>query len=308
VTAPGCPEDLLWRGRPGTTLLSPAERQRVDRHLATCADCRMSRALLEAVGPLPPLGAADAALAERLLAAWPATGNVERPPSVPIRGRARPVRFRWAAAALLLFAAGASAALYRGLPRWRVVAQVAPPPAPPPARPHRRSRAPEPRVDPPPPLEAPPPREAPPAPKAEPAVAPPRRPPPPPAPSADTLFQRANRARADGDLASASALYRELQARYPARPEARLSYVSFGQMLLGAGESRAALEQFQRYLGSGDDALAEEALVRAARACQELGEAGEEASLWRRLRSDFPRSDYRWRADDRLRALRDTGP
>ena len=299
MTVPGCPEDLLLRGRTRMIHLSPAERQVIDGHLATCADCRMSRALLDAVGPLPTLDAADAALAERVLAVWPANGGAGR---TATSDRARAVRFRWAAAALLLITAGASAALYRVLPRRRTVALVAPRPGPPLARPRALPRPLEPRLDPPPPIEAPPARQT------EPALPPPRHSPSPAAPSAAVLFQRANRARADGDLTLASALYRELQARYPATPDARLSFFSFGQMLLAVGDSGAALDQFRRYLRSGDAALAEEALVRAAHACQQLGQVGEEVSLWRRLLADFPRSDYRWRAQDRIRALHDTGP
>jgi hypothetical protein len=294
MMAQGCPDDLLLRARNGAPQLLPEEWQQLDGHLAACASCRMSRALLDAVGPLPALAAADAALAERVLAA------AARPTRSRDRRRVRAVRLRWAAAIVLLIAAGASAAWYRASPRRRVVAA---PPLLPLARPRPVPRPPAPRLEPP-----PPPAEAPPAPTTEPALSPSRPPPAPAAPSASALFQRANRARAGGDPASASALYRELQARYPATPEARLSFYSLGEMLLAAGDSRAALGQFREYLRAGDDTLAEEALVRAARACQQLGQTGDEVSLWRRLLADFPRSDYRWRAEDRMGALRDSRP
>ncbi len=297
MKASGCPDDLLLRARTGAPSSFPPDRQLLDEHLAGCAVCRMSRALLDAVGPLPALGATDVALADRLLATWGSRDDAARS-AVPDRRRSRTVRLWWAAAAaLLLITAGASAAWYRALPRRPPAPRVASPPRPAPARAVRR--VPAPRIDPPPPLEAPPP------PAIEPARPLPRHAPAPPAPA---LFQRANQARGDGDLAAASLLYRDLQARYPAAPEARLSFFSLGEMLLDSGDARAALAQFRAYLRAGDDTLTEEALVRAARACQQLGQVDDEVSLWRRLQADFPRSDYRWRAEDRLRALRDGSP
>jgi TolA-binding protein len=309
VTA-SCPDDLLLRVRDGAPPLLPAERQLLEGHLAGCASCRMSRALLDAVGPLPAPGAGDLALAERLLDAWPATPDARRAPIHDRdreRGRARALGLWWAAAILLLITAGASAAWYRAAsPRRSVTPPVAPPPELPQAPPRSTHRPAEAPLDPQPPPEAPPLETPPPA--AVPAVPAVRRAPPPAAPSASALFQRANQARAGGDRVAAAALYRQLQVRHPATPEARLSFYSLGEMLLGTGDARAALGQFREYLRGGDDTLAEEALVRAARACQQLGQTGEEVSLWRRLLDDFPRSDYRWRAEDRLRALRDGAP
>jgi TolA-binding protein len=244
------------------------------------------------VDPLPPLDTADLALVERVLAAWPA-----RDRNAPVTARARVVRLSWAAAVLLLITAGASAALYRALPPRQLTPPTVPPASPPV---HRRSvpRASEPGLD------SPPPSDAPPAPATEPTPRPPRAAPP----SAAALFQRANQARGDGDVPAASALYRELQSRFPTTPEARLSFFSLGEMLLRGGDAQAALEQLRQYLRAGDDTLAEDALVQAARACQALGKPVDEASLWRRLLADFPRSDYRWRAEDRLRVLGDGAP
>jgi TolA-binding protein len=301
VTARVCPDDLLLRDRMGEPPLPLAERRALDGHLATCAPCRMSRALLDAVGPLPPVGAADEALAGRMLASW-SLGQGEGRASG--RGSAPGGRVRWAAAAaaILLITAGASAAWYRALPRRPTVAPPASPPQQPSVRPRLAPRASEP------PLESPPPVVVPPEAQIAATRPQPRRAPPVSVPSAPALFEHANQARARGDRSAATSLYRELEARFPTTPEARVSFFSLGEMLLGEGDARGALGQFREYLRAGDATLSEEALVRAARACQQLGRTDEEISLWRRLLADSPRSDYRWRAEDRLRALGDGAP
>jgi len=127
-----CPDaqDLLSARMDGE--LAPPRREEVERHLASCADCRAVEAelreldhLLQAPAALPP--AAD--LAPRVCAAvFPPPARV-----IPLPRRAPPVRRPlWraaAAAALLACASGALALLVR--PRGPAPAAAAPRPAAP---------------------------------------------------------------------------------------------------------------------------------------------------------------------------------
>ena len=98
-----------------------------------------------------------------------------------------------------------------------------------------------------------------------------------------------------------------MQAHFPGSPEATLSFLSLGDLLLSQGAIALsqgalaqALAQFDAYLASGDTMMAEEALVGRARTLARLGRTEEERAAWRALLSRFPQSDYRWRAQQRL--------
>jgi len=114
------------------------------------------------------------------------------------------------------------------------------------------------------------------------------------------LFVAAGQARRARNFAEAQGLYRALQAHFPGSPEATLSFLSLGDLLLSQGAVAQALAQFDAYLASGDATMAEEALVGRARTLARLGRTEEERAAWRELLSRFPQSDYRWRAQQRL--------
>jgi TolA-binding protein len=126
--------------------------------------------------------------------------------------------------------------------------------------------------------------------------------------SAPALFRAANQARRAGELGEALHLYRALQAGFPGSAEATLSFLSLGDLCLSRGALADALEQFDAYLSSGDAALAEEALVGRARTLARLGRTADERETWQRLLASHPRSDYRWRAQQRLDALSAIAP
>ncbi len=131
----------------------------------------------------------------------------------------------------------------------------------------------------------------------------------PPVPDLDArqLFVAAGQARRARTFAEAEGLSRALQAHFPVRsPEATLSFLSLGDLLLSQGAIAQALAQFDAYLASGDAMMAEEALVGRARTLARLGQTEEERAAWRALLSRFPQSDYRWRAQQRLDRAGDT--
>jgi TolA-binding protein len=122
--------------------------------------------------------------------------------------------------------------------------------------------------------------------------------------TAASLFERANRARVDGDLDGAVKLYRRVVTEFPSSNEAVVAHVSLGRLLFQRGDSQGALAEFDRYLSdpSRKD-LREEALVGRARACNKLGRAGEERAAWQSLLHDFPDSMYSTQARERLEAI-----
>jgi hypothetical protein len=123
--------------------------------------------------------------------------------------------------------------------------------------------------------------------------------------SSAELFRRANAARRSGDLTSARALYTELQTSYPRSDEARLSHVSLGRLLLGAGRAEEADRQFASYLADGGGTLAEEAWVGRAESLERLGRSAAERQIWLSLLESFPSSVYADRARERLEKLGD---
>jgi TolA-binding protein len=122
------------------------------------------------------------------------------------------------------------------------------------------------------------------------------------------LFRAANQARGERRVTDAIDLYRALQARFPSSPEAGLSRLSLGELLLGHGDAAGALGELDAYLGGDDAILAEEALFARARALHQLGRADEERTAWRALLIRFPSSGYAWRARQRLARLAGSAP
>lgn len=121
---------------------------------------------------------------------------------------------------------------------------------------------------------------------------------------AAALFARANEARRNGDDRRALALYRELEARHPGSPEAKLAHAIAGRLLLDKGDARGALDEYDRYLARGDATLGEEALVGRANALEKLGDRNKERAAWRALLAKYPTSIHAARAKARLAALK----
>jgi TolA-binding protein len=294
IAGDDCRSDLLVAARRGR--LSDGGRLALDAHLAGCPSCRMSHEVsadfdgAEAVDLRD--GARIRALADRARSSVGSGASLGRVGSARSRDKrsGTPVRLRalGAAAALIVFCGSASAAVWwwrRSAPERATVAPraaVSTPPASAPAR--RREEA---LVPQPPPL-----------------VAPIRLRPRPAlhaaletraglAASATSILQQATEARQRGDRARAAELYRRLQHEFPASAEAVLSAIPLGGLLLGDGLPRAALVQFDDYLGrSQGGALIPEALYGRARALGRLGDRVEERRTWTRLCADFPDSAY----------------
>ncbi|WP_437726339.1 tetratricopeptide repeat protein [Sorangium sp. So ce861] len=122
--------------------------------------------------------------------------------------------------------------------------------------------------------------------------------------TAEQLFREANDARRAGSSQRAIELYRSLQKSFAASPEATLSLVSLGSLLLNTGSPGAALAQFDRYLGvAGSRPLSVEALYGRGRALRALGRSADEAQNWRRLLREHPGSPYVEHARRRLAEL-----
>jgi len=120
--------------------------------------------------------------------------------------------------------------------------------------------------------------------------------------AAGSLFKQANDSRKAGASNRALALYQRLQQRFPASPEAQVSLVLSGRLLLASGQSSRALSQFDRYLRAGGrGGLTEEALSGKAQALAALGRSDEEQQVWRTLLAQFPNSVYAHKARERLR-------
>ena len=120
---------------------------------------------------------------------------------------------------------------------------------------------------------------------------------------AASLFADANRARRDGNVDRAVALYRTLQTRYPSSSESQLSRALLAQLLLERGNPSQALAGFDRYLAGDAPVLSAEALVGRARALEQLGKTEQAASAWQQVQSRFPGSVHARLAATRLAAL-----
>lgn len=306
-----CLSDLVIRSR--RYRLSDTEQWRLEQHLAVCSSCRLEQHVGADFDAICGLRAGDDVLVADL-----ADKVVRR--RLGRRGRARP-RALWmaGAAACVFFAAAAAAGV---LLDHRVAPQLAAPVTSTPvaSKPAVRGRAglaakAEPSV-----AEA----ETP-TPIATATAAPPdtRRPPrshavrvasAPPAEveapaaqeeTASSLFAGANNERRHSHAAAAIALYQELQSRFPASEEARVSHVSLGRLLLERSMWSEGLSQLDDYLATVPDGmLAPEALFGKARALGMLGRLDEERSQWVALLTKFPDSVYAAQARRRIEEIR----
>lgn len=118
--------------------------------------------------------------------------------------------------------------------------------------------------------------------------------------SPSSLLDRAGTARRKGNLLEAAALYRDLQARFPASPEARLSLAIVARMQLDLGQPASAVSGFDAYLDAGERALREEAMAGRAIALGRLGRTADEVEGWRALLRAYPSSGYAHLARKRL--------
>jgi len=291
-----CRGDLLERERRGA--LSGSDRLALDAHLEVCGACRMARDVYASFQEESGVEVEDAARIERLSAVarrW--AQRKGRPSSRIYRGASAARGLALSIGVAILVAGTASATAWwwhrptepvrTAAPAAHVVTRIAAP-----ARPLHRA-----------PREAPAPEEAPPAPVA---VRTPARPHPSheDVATAPVLLRQAGEARQRGDADRAIALYRRLQHDFRDTPEAVLSSVPMGGLLLARGLPRAALAQYELYLGSAHGGvLIPEALYGRGRALSALGDRQEEARTWKRLLGDFPGSVYVMHAKRRLAEL-----
>jgi TolA-binding protein len=276
-----CPDDLLARSRRGA--LSAVEQRALDAHLGLCSLCRAAVALgvIYDDGPDAVQPGDDAVVARLASRVAGASGRRRFPRTVAVA----------AAVPLLVLAGGAAA--------W-VMSRHHPQPRP----------------------------EAPPAARSVAvgsAASAPRRPDPGPQPvpesvlplavhktqararrggsssseaagrddGAAALFAAANAARRSGDLRAAIVRYQLIERRYPTSPEAGVSRVSAGDLLVRLGDPAAALDEFDAYRARGPSQdLAPEALFGRARCLQALGRVDEERAAWHEMLGRFPGSIY----------------
>ena len=298
-----CRGELLGQSRRGA--LTDAGRLALDAHLSACASCRLSRDVLADFDHVDVVDIRDGA---RIRALVDTARQMKVHSGTRIRARSQQrLRVAAAAAALLVCGGSASAAVW-----W--LRQPAPPP----------------EVESPPAVAA---RQAAPAPARAPARQPLAAPVATPAeaaaprarvlarhtgavqpsqqmvdgvrPSATALLAEAGRARGEGQLDRAASLYRRLQREFPGTPEALVSTVPLGRLLLDGGSARAALGAFDGYLrGMPRGPLVAEALYGRGRALEALGDGVEERRTWERLVTDHAGSAYAPHARRRLAALR----
>ena len=304
------PENLLDREIRGE--LEPAERERLEAHLAQCATCRFERQLRAGFAlelsrdSVPP---EIAGLVDTL-----AKGSVRPPAAVVASSRSRRVKVvLLAAAATLTLVAGAFASTEAGrraiaplfgregnttpygeatpatvtaVPRGPVLeASAAPAPVP-------ASAA----VDPPALPELPePPRAVPVVALPVPAAAP-----PPEGPA--SLFGAEADARRRGDTARLMELHAELVARYPQSHEAQVSRMMVARLMLDRGDAAGALSGFDAYLRAGSGELREDALGGRATALERLGRTDEARRAWMTLLDQYPNTAYGAHARSRVEA------
>jgi hypothetical protein len=115
--------------------------------------------------------------------------------------------------------------------------------------------------------------------------------------SAREMFERAVSARQQGRVQEAVDSFRALQSHFPGTPEALVSLISLGELLLATGAAADAAASFADYEDSAPaGALAPEALAGQARALARLGRARESEAKWRELARRFPGSPEARRA------------
>jgi TolA-binding protein len=321
-----CTSDLAIRERRG--LLSPAERSALEAHLGYCVACRVVIDLGKAFEAPDAPELDDGARIQRLARAaetWTKSGRAPRGwrSAQTLRRKV----FVAVAACLVLCCGIAGATL--GVRPWaaRIAALVSRGPTPvdpatspsrPLSRPHAAPAAAEPEVAA--PEEATMVLEATEARQEAPAASTTTTPGGHPAKTRHRLVQgevpedaaamlrAANDARRGGDAAEAMALYAKLQRRFPSSPEAELSSVPFGEMLLADHQPGSALEQFGRPAGALGGNLRPEVLYGRARALAALGDQAGERRAWRELLDEFPKCPYVETARRRLESTPSSAP
>jgi transmembrane sensor len=117
--------------------------------------------------------------------------------------------------------------------------------------------------------------------------------------SAAQMLERADRARARGDLEGAAHALRELIQRYPADARATLAYFTLGRVLGAEGAHRDAAQAFAACLARGPiDSLAEDALAELARAHARAGQRADAVAAAQQYLSSYPKGVH-------ARAMRD---
>jgi hypothetical protein len=296
----GCRGELLDRARRGS--LGAPDRLALDAHLAACGACRLSHDVSGDFDDADVVDVADGARLRSLSDAarrWTAGAGrggrrVERP-----RRYARAIAV---AASLVVFGGSASAAVWW----WRQPERDAALAVAVPLAGHgTTAKATVPITRTTAPAETPP--------VAEP-VGPPRavararqisrsRVAHDTAPDAATLLRAASAARRNRETDRAIALYRQLRRAFPGSPEATVSAIPLGRLLLDAGAPEAALAEFDTYLReSGGGPLVSEALYGRGRAAAATGDRSVERQTWQRLLVEHPGSAYAPHARERLNA------
>lgn len=119
------------------------------------------------------------------------------------------------------------------------------------------------------------------------------------------LLAEADRARRSGDSGRAVALYRELEQTYPSSPESGLSVALVAKLLLDRGDAAGAATAYERYLRGGSAALRAESLVGHARALERLGRTSDAIAAWQEVARSLPGTVHARLAAERLAALSD---
>jgi TolA-binding protein len=280
-----CRAQVVMAGRRG--LLTVSGMLALDAHLGECASCRLDQQLLADFDEDSLVDIRDGARLDRLSSAARDWAKRRRAASRGRRAHGRGMRVWYLAASLLLLAGAAGAATWWATREPSTRAK--------PAAPARRTL----------------PARTLPAPSVLPAVAPSeiapaekprttertqaaRR----PAQAASSLtpaslLRQAGEARKEGHGERALVLYRRLQRDFSGSPEAALSRVPVGNLLLEGGRVREARVEFERYLAaSPDGVLVAEALYGRARSLTALGKSAEALRAWQRLVREFPSSAY----------------
>lgn len=296
MNARPCPDDLLVAAR--QRILSELERKALSAHLERCESCRAGELAAELLH-VPLFADAMPTASERAL-----VERVAERASSAVAKQARRAHWGWrrvavTVAVFLGMGGVASALIGRSFVSPRRVDPLPAPTGPEIApRVHRGDRTPAvPKAAAPAPL-APVKRLAAARPVREGAIA--------TADTAASLFADAGRARHDGDLRRAVALFGTLRSTFPDSDQARVASVSMGDLLIRLGEPARALRAFDAYLSDvRTGPLREEALFGRARCLRELGDSAAEADTWARLVRDFPGSAYSPAARKRLDELHD---
>ena len=104
------------------------------------------------------------------------------------------------------------------------------------------------------------------------------------------LFSSANRARVNGDLATALSLYQRLCRDFPSSSEALTAHLSLGMAYLQHSNPEAALEQFRICREAAANASRVDALWGEAQALRALSRSRDERATLERIVREYPAS------------------